>query len=315
MAKYEFDKENFDIKKVSRSFSNIIWRVVKWIVVSASFAIVYYVIASLFISTSEERRLRRENKMYEKLYSQLEDNQKLVGDVVQDLQARDNAIYNKIFHTESPSADLGVALGYSLSDVKSTECDVFEYIGNKIPSIELKAANVEANMNAVFSIMASRKNSIPPLASPVENINYSRIGASVGQKINPFYKVKSEHNGLDIIAGQGDVVKAAAGGVVKNVIHSGKGLGNVVEIDHGNGYITKYAHLGNVSVSKGRKLDRGIKIGSVGVSGSSFAPHLHYEVLKDGKIMDPINYMFYSLSPKEYVGVAYMALSTEQSLD
>jgi len=73
MAKYEFDKESFDIKKVSRSFSNIIWRVIKWIVVSASFAIVYYVIASLFISTPEERRLRRENKMYEKLYDLVPD--------------------------------------------------------------------------------------------------------------------------------------------------------------------------------------------------------------------------------------------------
>lgn len=86
-------------------------------------------------------------------------------------------------------------------------------------------------------------------------------------------------------------MNAAADGVVKEVTHSSKGLGNVVSIDHGNGYLTRYAHLENTQVSKGQKVTRGQKIGQVGMSGNSFAPHLHYEVFRDTLRMDPLNYL------------------------
>ena len=106
-----------------------------------------------------------------------------------------------------------------------------------------------------------------------------------------------------------------ADGVVRNVIRSRKGLGNVVEIDHGNGYVTRYAHLADVEVKKGRELKRGSRIGYVGVSGNSFAPHLHYEVLRDTLILDPVNHLFASVSPDEYMNMLIMSASTGQSLD
>jgi murein DD-endopeptidase MepM/ murein hydrolase activator NlpD len=89
----------------------------------------------------------------------------------------------------------------------------------------------------------------------------------------------------------------------------------VVEIDHGNGYVTRYAHLADVEVRKGRKLTKGSRIGYVGVSGNSFAPHLHYEVLRDTLILDPVNHLFASVSPDEYMNMLIMAASTGQSLD
>ena len=103
--------------------------------------------------------------------------------------------------------------------------------------------------------------------------------------------------------------------MVKNVIRSRKGLGNVVEIDHGNGYVTRYAHLADVEVRKGRELKKGARIGYVGVSGNSFAPHLHYEVLRDTLVMDPVNHLFASVTPDDYVNMLIMAVSTGQSLD
>jgi murein DD-endopeptidase MepM/ murein hydrolase activator NlpD len=99
------------------------------------------------------------------------------------------------------------------------------------------------------------------------------------------------------------------------VVRSRKGLGNVVEIDHGNGYITRYAHLADVEVRKGRALKKGARIGYVGVSGNSFAPHLHYEVIKDTVVMDPVNYMFASVTPEEYVNMLVMSVTTGQSMD
>jgi murein DD-endopeptidase MepM/ murein hydrolase activator NlpD len=99
------------------------------------------------------------------------------------------------------------------------------------------------------------------------------------------------------------------------VTRSRKGLGNVVEIDHGNGYVTRYAHLADVEVRKGRELKKGSRIGYVGVSGNSFAPHLHYEVMRDTLVMDPVNHLFASVTPDDYMNMLIMAASTGQSLD
>ena len=123
------------------------------------------------------------------------------------------------------------------------------------------------------------------------------------------------HNGLDMIAPAGQPVHAAADGVVCNIIKSRKGLGNVVEIDHGNGYMTRYAHLADIEVSKGRKVEKGKRIGYVGVSGNSFAPHLHYEVMRDTLVLDPVNYMFASVTPGDYANILVMSVATGQSMD
>ena len=123
------------------------------------------------------------------------------------------------------------------------------------------------------------------------------------------------HNGLDLIAPAGDPVHAAGDGVVTEVVKSRKGLGNVVTITHKGGYKTRYAHLADIEVRKGNRVKKGKVIGYVGVSGNSFAPHLHYEVCRDTSVMDPVHYMFESVTPDEYVNMLIMSASTGQSMD
>lgn len=163
--------------------------------------------------------------------------------------------------------------------------------------------------------MSADRDSLPPLTNPLPDFSYARTGASLGDRINPFYKVSVFHGGLDLISQQGVPVMASADGTVKEVTHSSKGLGNVVVIDHGNGYLTRYAHLENTHVSKGQKVARGQQVGQVGMSGNSFAPHLHYEVLKDTLRLDPLNYLFASISPDDYMGMLFMSVNTGQSMD
>ena len=146
-------------------------------------------------------------------------------------------------------------------------------------------------------------------------MSYVQTGASVGLKHNPLYKVDIQHGGIDLIAPQGSVVRASADGVVRSVTRSNKGLGNIVEIDHKNGYTTRYALLGDISVPQGRSVKRGQKIGTVGISSTTFAPHLHYEVLRGGKVLDPVNFLFASVDPDEYAKMLYMSVSTRQSMD
>jgi murein DD-endopeptidase MepM/ murein hydrolase activator NlpD len=193
--------------------------------------------------------------------------------------------------------------------------DIVDYAARKIAFLESCSNIVEANFRQVMAVISDSGFVMPPMTNPLENFSFAQTGASVGNKINPFYKVGMQHNGLDMIAPSGEPVYASADGVVKEIVRSRKGLGNVVVIDHENGYFTRYAHLSDVETARGRKVRKGSKIGHVGVSGNSFAPHLHYEVLRDTVALDPVNHMFASVTPEEYLNMMIMSVSTGQSMD
>lgn len=292
-----------------------IGKALRYLAATVTTAIGFYVLFALFFSTEEEKRLQQENDLYATYYQDLRDKERLVSDVVEGLEMRDDALYRQIFETEAPSVDAVTAADViSVSDSLS-ESFFLSYSASKSESLRKMAENVEENFREIYRLMAARKDSIPPLTMPVEGMSYVQTGASVGLKHNPLYNVEIRHEGLDLVAPQGSVVRAAADGLVRNVIHSNKGLGNIVEIDHRNGYVTRYALLGDISVTQGRTVKRGQKIGTVGISSTSFAPHLHYEVLRGGKPLDPVHFLFASVSPDEYAKMLYMSVSTRQSMD
>jgi murein DD-endopeptidase MepM/ murein hydrolase activator NlpD len=190
-----------------------------------------------------------------------------------------------------------------------------EYAYGKVVAAEGRAARVEDNFRKALALVASGDRALPPMSLPLGTVSFAQVGASVGQKVNPFYKVETAHNGVDLIAPQGDPVLAVADGTVTDVISSRKGLGNVVEITHPGGYVTRYAHLADITVSRGQRVQRGRKIASVGISGNSFAPHLHFELLKDGEYLDPVDCFLAGVTPDGYAGMKLMASRTGQSLD
>ena len=292
-----------------------IGKALRYLAATVTTAIGFYVLFSLLFSTEEERRLQQENDLYATYYQELREKERLVTDVVEGLEVRDDALYRRIFGTEAPSVDAVTAADViSVSDSLS-ESFYLSYSASKSESLRMMAENVEENFREIYRLMAARKDSIPPLTMPIEGMSYVQTGASVGLKHNPLYKVDIRHDGIDLVAPQGSPVYASAAGTVRSVIRSNKGLGNIVEVDHKNGYRTRYALLGDISVSPGRTVKKGQKIGTVGISSTTFAPHLHYEVLRDEKVQDPVHYLFSSVSPEEYARMLYMAVSTRQSLD
>ncbi len=293
----------------------ILRRILVFIVATASMAVLYYVIFALIFSTDEEKRLRDENRVYEREFPALEEKERLISDVVEGLRVRDNSIYEEIFHASAPNMEPLSAVDFFMGVDSIPDSDIVMYADAKISKAAAAAGNVERNFERIMEVVSDSGFVMPPMTNPMENFSFAQTGASVGNRINPFYKVSMTHNGLDMIAPAGEPVHAAAGGIVSDVIKSRKGLGNVVVIDHGNGYFTRYAHLADVEVRKGRTLDKGTRIGYVGVSGNSFAPHLHYEVIRDTLVMDPVNYLFASVTPEEYVNMLVMSVVTGQSMD
>ena len=303
------------MKRKANRIRRRVGKALRYLAAAVTTAIGYYALFSLLFSTEEEKRLQQENDLYATYYQELREKERLVTDVVEGLEARDNALYRKIFETEAPSVDAVTAADViSVSDSLS-ESFFLSYSASKSESLRRMAENVEENFREIYRLMAQRNGSLPPLTLPLEGMSYVQTGASTGIKHNPVYDVDLQHDGIDLVAPQGSVVRAVADGVVRNVIRSNKGLGNIVEIDHRNGYTTRYALLGDISVPQGRSVKRGQKIGTVGISSTTYAPHLHYEVLKDGKVLDPVHFLFASVDPDEYAKMLYMSVSTRQSMD
>lgn len=284
-------------------------------VVTLSLALVYYIIFALVFSTDTEQRLKNENRMYAREFPELERKEELISEVIEGLRAKDDMIYEEIFHTSAPDMNPLTSIDFLMGIDSIPDKDIVSYADRKLVSVSAAAGRVEENFAKIMQVVGDSSFVMPPMHEPIKDFSFAQTGASVGNKINPFYKVPVMHGGLDIIAPAGEPVYASADGVISDVKRSRKGLGNVVTIDHGNGYFTRYAHLADMEAVKGRKVRRGTRLGYVGVSGNSFAPHLHYEVLKDTLVLDPVNHMFASVTPEEYMNMLVMSVSTGQSMD
>ena len=312
---YTYDKESVRLRKVRTSVWKKVRRAVLFFVASLSMAVLYYAVFALFFSTDTERRLKMENDMYRSELPELERKERLLADVVDGLKARDNRIYEEIFHTSAPEMNPMSAVEF-LDGLDSIPDDnIVRYAEKKLMSLDRSAAAVEDNFRRIMAAVTDSGFVMPPMTNPLDDFTFAQTGASVVSKINPFYKVPMPHNGLDLLAHSGEPVHSAADGVVTEVVRSRKGLGNVVVVDHGGGYRTRYAHLADIEVVRGRVVKRGTRLGYVGVSGNSFAPHLHYEVLKDTLVLDPVNHMFASMTPEEYMNTLILSVSTGQSMD
>ena len=136
---------------------------------------------------------------------------------------------------------------------------------------------------------------------PLSKKEYSRISSSFGPRIDPHYKIRMMHYGIDFAAPTGTPIYATGNGkIIEAVNRSSSGYGKFIEIEHGYGYKTKYAHLSKLAVNKGQDVKRGELIGYVGNTGKSTGPHLHYEVSVNDKKVNPINYFYNDLTIQEY---------------
>jgi murein DD-endopeptidase MepM/ murein hydrolase activator NlpD len=154
-----------------------------------------------------------------------------------------------------------------------------------------------------------------PAIQPVSNDKLTRIASGFNYRVHPIYKIMHFHTGIDFTAPTGTEIVATGDGKVSVVERESRGYGNHVVVNHGFGYETLYAHMSRFKVTVGQKVKRGDVIGYVGSTGTSTAPHLHYEVIKNGEKINPINFFFNDLSAEEYDKVVEMSSRSNQSFD
>lgn len=311
---YKLDKD-FQVREKRSALTVVLMRILWFLVVTVSLSLLYYLVFALIFDTDVEKQLKTENAAYEKSYGDMVVRLERLEDVTSGLENRDDRLYEKIFHTNAPfdSRIENVSL-LNLED-SITEKTLEATTARRIARNEERVQVIEADFQRIYELVTASGFVCPPMHLPLEHFSYVRTGAGIGTKVSPFTNVPTTHYGLDMMAASGDPVLCVADGVVLQVIHSRKKQGNRVVVGHEGGYRTSYAHLSEIKVHQGARVKKGQVIATVGMSGNSFAPHLHYEVMRDSLTLDPVSYFFKDLMPEEYADMVILSASTGRSMD
>ena len=319
--KYYYDTKTLSYKPIE---STGIEKFKKFIVYLSSSAILAFFTLLIFFQyfdSPKEKRLKGEINHLLSQYEIINNDLEKIELVLDDIQKRDDNIYRTIFEADPIPTSIrkqgfgGVnrykkLSGYSNSDL----------IINTSKKIDQLTKQLYLQSKSFDEIIELAKNKSKMLASipaiqPVANKDLKRMTSGYGYRIHPIYKTRKMHYGMDYSAKVGTEIYATGDGVISKVKRSKRGYGNYVKINHGFGYETLYAHMSKYIVKKGQKVKRGEVIGYVGNTGISTAPHLHYEVRKDNKKINPVNFYFNDLTPDEYEKMLELASQPNQSFD
>ena len=274
-----------------------------------------------FFDSPKEKKLKLEIQNLTSQYEVIDKNMKQVEIVLDEIQDRDDNIYRVIFEADPIPTSIrkqgfgGVNRYEKLLGLSNSELMI--NTSKKIDQLTKQLYLQSKSFDEVIDLAKNKSNMLAsiPAIQPVANKDLKRMASGYGYRIHPIYKTRKMHYGMDFSAKTGTEIYSTGDGVVSKVKRSKRGYGNYVKINHGFGYETLYAHMSKYIVKKGQKVKRGEVIGFVGNSGISTAPHLHYEVRKDNKKINPVNFYYNDLSPEEYEKMLEISLQSNQSLD
>lgn len=317
-SQFKFNPKDLNYDRLDDSLNARIWRIVIYVAAAMVIAVLLNVVYSLFFDTPRERQIRNENRMLLEQYEELSDRKQMVDTVMQEVQRIDRDIYRVIFETEPVGLDSNPSTGMTFQNLLLTSNEeIVTRSAHKLDSLIAKDSLTTSLYDMLIIRGENKAEMLPyfPAIQPIENRDLTLIASGFGHRVHPIYKIPKMHNGIDFSAPVGTPVYATGNGVVKVVTRSARGLGNQILIDHGYGYETLYACMDELNVRNGQEVKRGDLIGTVGDTGLSVAPHLHYEVHLDGEAMNPINYFFLELSPAEYDRLILISKMSGQSFD
>ncbi|HYV95248.1 MAG TPA: peptidoglycan DD-metalloendopeptidase family protein [Chitinophagales bacterium] len=320
-VKYYYNTLTLRYEKYEMALRTRVLRAIGFISAVLVFSFIIVVIAYSYLDSPKEKALKREiselQLQYDNLNQQLDQMQNVMGD----LQDRDDNIYRVIFEAEPIPSSIrqagsgGVSKYKELMDYDNSELMISS--SQKFDQIK-KELYIQSKSYDEISKLIKRKEEVLasiPAIQPVSNKDLKHIASGFGMRIDPIYKIPKMHEGLDFTANVGTPVYATGNAIVADVEYSSTGYGNHILLKHMVGYQTMYGHLSRIVVKQGQKVNRGDLIGYVGSTGKSTAPHLHYEVWKNGTKINPVNFFFNDLSPEQYEEMLKIADQSNQAFD
>ncbi len=282
--------------------------VAAWIIVALAFK---------YIGSPREKRMQKEMTTLQSKYNLLQKNINSTQSKLKELQSRDNEIYRVIFEAEPLKDDaLQKKLNAQKKISKYSNVELINSIENKMEEIEKQIEKQNISYDSLLSYIKNKEDlllSIPSI-QPVSNKNLKRIASGFGYRVDPIYKIRKFHAGMDFTAPQGTPIYATGNGIIEQADYSTGGYGNQIWINHGYGYRTHYAHMVKIKKFSG-EVKRGEVIGYVGSTGKSTGPHLHYEVERKGNKIDPVHFFYNDLAVEDYDKILEMSQRSNQSFD
>ncbi|WP_430400184.1 M23 family metallopeptidase [Flavobacterium sp.] len=322
-VKYYYDAENLAYKRIKTKKRKKVGYIFLFLLSSLLFGFLCLVllINTPYFETPKDKLLTGELESMKLNYKLLNRKMDLMTDVLSAIEERDNNIYRIYFNT-SPIPDEQRKAGFGGTN-RYKDLEGFnnsELVINTNKKVDMLTKELVIQSKSLDEIVALAKQKEKLLAAipaiqPVKNEDLKRMASGFGYRSDPFTKIRKFHYGMDFTAKSGTPIYATGDGVVLKADNSLSGYGNHIEINHGYGYVTLYAHLSKYNCKRGQKVKRGDIIGYVGSTGRSEAPHLHYEVIKGKEKINPLNFYYGSISAQEYVEITKLANQENQSLD
>ena len=321
--KYYYDPESLSYKEIKVTNKLRVSNFMLFIFSSFLFGVVSLLIIlnTDIIDTPTEINQNRELTNYKIQFDILNKKLNQVESVLSNLEERDNNLYRLYFEAspipkEQRIAGFGGVNRYK--DLEGFDNSALIINSTKRLDVLMKQTVVQSkSLDEIESLAINKKELLASIPSiqPIKNKDLKRMASGFGYRTDPFTKKKRKHWGMDFSAKRGTPVYASGNGTIKRADNRSAGFGRHIRIDHGFGYTSLYAHLQKYNVRRGQKVKRGDLIGYVGNTGRSVAPHLHYEIFKDGQRINPINFYYGNLSPEEYDILLTQASQENQSMD
>ncbi|TKG96072.1 M23 family metallopeptidase [Puteibacter caeruleilacunae] len=320
-VKYKFNPTSLNYEQVSDNFWSKARKLLGYMTTSFVFGLLIFFVVSTFYETPGMKSLKRENKRLLTQYEILNRDMERLDTVLNDIQNRDDNLYRVIFEAEPiPQSIRKAGFGGTNSYKNLESMENAELVVNTSRKLDIlsKEAYIQSkSYDEILKLALDKEKMLAsiPAIMPVSNRDLKHTASGWGWRMDPIYKIRKFHYGMDFSAPTGTEIYSTGDGVVREVNTIRGGYGKHVVIDHGFGYETLYAHMNGFNVKKGAKIKRGDVIGYVGNSGKSTGPHLHYEVHKNGKKVNPQYYYFKDLSAQEYERMISISSNMGQTFD
>jgi len=320
--KYYYDTETCKYERIKTTSGDIFLNALGLLSLTLAMAVGLVVLYSNYFESPRELLLSNEVKEMEYLYQNLSKEVNKLDNELAHLEHRDDNIYRAVLGAEpidKSVREAGVGGVDRYEDIKKKDLvheDFLIKLHERVDKLKRKVYIESKSQDDVIALAENKEKLFAaiPAIQPVANKELIALASGFGMRIHPVYKVRKMHTGVDFAAQIGTPIYATADGVIDKLEVSFSGYGKQLEIDHGFGYRTRFAHMHGFAVRFGQKVKRGDLIGYVGETGLSTAPHLHYEVFVNGIHVNPIHYFFNDLNAKEYEKIIELASVENQSL-
>lgn len=311
--------QNFEVLETSRSK-----RLLRYALISLALlgvASLFAVLLFTFFKSPKEKAQARELEYMKLQYEILNDRLDNMEILLSDMEQRDNDLYRVMFEADPIPVNKrrsGFLTPNRYDNLYGYEnSNQVVNASRKLDIIASQLYHQSVSYDELFELARNKSDMLAhiPAIFPLKGTEIKYISSYFGYRPDPIYKIEKFHSGIDFSAQMGTEAYATGDGVVYDVEKGHWGYGNMVTIDHGFGYKTRYAHLQKAAVRKGQKVKRGQLIGYIGNTGKTTGVHLHYEVLKNDVQIDPINFFYNDLTPDEYEQILEQSTLPTQTMD